>query len=473
MKEITTGFVNAQLVETQIISKYAFHYLKTLFENVQVQKGSITAEFAKILGIRDKYNAKNRDKHTHHTIDAFVLSLIPDSGRLKSILEKNAEIEELNKLNEFASHDERSHNLSRIETLNRELQQLLIESRIPINSLHKIIQKIENTTIAITPTREKIFATAKKKIRKGKLKGKYAMGDVVRGQLHKESFYGKIKLVQRDEAGKPLRDEKGEWVWLKDGEEEYAFVKRVPVDENLQIEKIIDPVIRNIFENAVKEKSLKEMKKEGGLLYTHPKTGKTKRIRHVRCFQKPTELLEIKEQSHKSKHDYKNVYYADNAENIYYALYEDENGKRTFEMLNLFDAIKIKHTNPVQKPEDYFEPVKEVGRGKNKTQAKLKAVLTQKKKVIIYNVKEDIKNIDLSTLSKRIYNIKGFEKDGRVIIQHNLEARKDEKIRKEMDSEINYDKPAPLLRLSVGNLNFAVEDRDFELKPDGEIIWKV
>ncbi|MCX7999529.1 MAG: hypothetical protein N3A69_11365, partial [Leptospiraceae bacterium] len=45
-------------------------------------------------------------------------------------------------------------------------------------------------------------------------------------------------------------------------EEDYAFVKRVPVDENLKIENIIDPIIKKLFENAVKEKSLKEMKKE-------------------------------------------------------------------------------------------------------------------------------------------------------------------------------------------------------------------
>ena len=50
--EITSGFKNSQKVDTQLISKYAFHYLKTYFDKVDVQKGSITAEFRKIYGLQ-------------------------------------------------------------------------------------------------------------------------------------------------------------------------------------------------------------------------------------------------------------------------------------------------------------------------------------------------------------------------------------------------------------------------------------
>lgn len=484
MTDVTTDFVNAQLVETQLISKYAFHYLKTLFENVQVQKGSVTADFAKVLGIRDKYKSKNRDKHTHHVVDAFVLSLIPDSARLKSILEKYGEIQELEKINEDAATDVRENNQRRIEILESELQQLLIESRIPLNTLHKIIQKIENETINFTPHKHKIFATAKKKIKKGKLKGKYASGDTVRGQLHKESFYGKIKLVERDENGKPKRDENKNWIWAKDknGKEEYAFVKRVPVDENLKIENIVDPVIKKIFEDAVKSKSLKEMQKEGGLIFKDPKTGKTIRIRHVRCFQKPTELLQIKQQSHKSKYDYKNYYYADNAENIYYALYEDEKGNRTFEMLNLFNAVKIKKYKEINKLEDFFEPTKKVGRGKNISDAKLKAVLYPNLRVIFFKEKkEELKNLSLSELSKRMYKVYSLygKTTGQIQFQHHLEARADKDITDPSNpskkligaSSIDFNNLLPRYLLSPVNFNFAIEGKDFELKIDGSVSW--
>ncbi len=48
-KEVPTGFVNSQLTDTQIITKYALHYLKTVFDKVYVIKGSITAQFRKNL----------------------------------------------------------------------------------------------------------------------------------------------------------------------------------------------------------------------------------------------------------------------------------------------------------------------------------------------------------------------------------------------------------------------------------------
>ncbi|MEO0273113.1 MAG: type II CRISPR RNA-guided endonuclease Cas9 [candidate division WOR-3 bacterium] len=481
-KEIKSGFVNAQLVDTQIISKYAFHYLKSLFENVQVQKGQVTTEYAKILGIRDQYKPKVRDKHSHHVIDALILSLVPDSTRLKSIMEKYAEIQELEKIKEYVSANNRDFNNKRIELLKSEIKQLLIESRIPINSLHKAIQHIKENVLTITPVKTKILATAKKKIKKGKLKGKYATGDTIRGQLHKESLYGKIKLVERDPDGKPLRNENGEWIWAtKDGSEQFAFVRRVPVDEELKIENIIDPHIKAIFKEAVKSKSLKEMKKEGGLIYNNPKTGKTIRIRHVRCFQKPTDLLEIKTQSHKSKHDYKNFYYADNAENIYYGLYEDALGKRTFEMLNLFNATKIKRTTPVKKIEDLFPPEKEIGRGKNKTRAKLKAVLYRYKKVIFYKeTMNELKELDEKQISSRIYFVYSLygKTDGRIQFQHHLEARADKDIinpntgKKLVGfSTVDFNDLKVRYLLSPSNFNFAIEGKDFNILYDGSINW--
>lgn len=66
MEEIKTGFKNSQLVDTQIISKYASHYLKTVFNKVEVQKGINTAVFRKIFGVQPLDEKKDRSKHSHH-----------------------------------------------------------------------------------------------------------------------------------------------------------------------------------------------------------------------------------------------------------------------------------------------------------------------------------------------------------------------------------------------------------------------
>ena len=51
--EVKPGFKNSQLKDTQLISKYAMHYLKSYFSRVDVQKGEVTAEFRKIFDIQE------------------------------------------------------------------------------------------------------------------------------------------------------------------------------------------------------------------------------------------------------------------------------------------------------------------------------------------------------------------------------------------------------------------------------------
>ena len=95
--ELPRGFINSQLVDTQIITKYAFHYLKTLFSKVDVIKGTQTAQFRKIYSIQPKNEVKDRDKHYHHAIDAAVLTLIPSARKREEILKKAYEYEEGNR----------------------------------------------------------------------------------------------------------------------------------------------------------------------------------------------------------------------------------------------------------------------------------------------------------------------------------------------------------------------------------------
>ena len=94
--EITTGFKNSQKIDTQLISKYAFHYLKSYFDKVDVQKGSITAEFRKLYQLQSSDEKKDRSKHSHHAKDAAVLTLIPIAAQRDLILEKYYQVKEEN-----------------------------------------------------------------------------------------------------------------------------------------------------------------------------------------------------------------------------------------------------------------------------------------------------------------------------------------------------------------------------------------
>ena len=84
--EYRAGWRNSQLRDTQTITKYALPFLKTVFNKVDVQKGNITADFRKIYKIQGRLERKERTKHSHHAIDAAVLTLIPPSAVRDKIL---------------------------------------------------------------------------------------------------------------------------------------------------------------------------------------------------------------------------------------------------------------------------------------------------------------------------------------------------------------------------------------------------
>lgn len=68
--------------------------------------------------------------------------------------------------------------------------------------------------------------------------------------MYKQSYIGKIKDVERDSAGKPLRNAEGDWKY-KTGKDAFVFTEGVPVKDALnKIEDIIDPQVQKWVSNA-------------------------------------------------------------------------------------------------------------------------------------------------------------------------------------------------------------------------------
>ena len=111
-KEITSNFRNNQLNDTRTISKYAYHYLKSVFGRVVVQRGETTAVFRKIFGFQDAYEKKDRSRHTHHAIDALTLSLIPYGPKRERMMELWYQIQEAHR---FKDYDAERHLRERLE----------------------------------------------------------------------------------------------------------------------------------------------------------------------------------------------------------------------------------------------------------------------------------------------------------------------------------------------------------------------
>ncbi|GCC53673.1 hypothetical protein SanaruYs_39180 [Chryseotalea sanaruensis] len=461
MQEVTSGFKNSQKVDTQLISKYAFHYLKSYFEKVDVQKGSITSEFRKIYGLQIPDLKKDRSKHSHHAKDAAVLTLIPAAAKRDELLKT------------YYEHQEKRQSFT-AEPFKGFKREFVwgIDDSILINNI--------TNNQALTPAKRIIRKRGKVQFIEGTQNPKIATGDCIRGQLHDETFFGAIKPAKRGEKGNIIRDEEGKII-----QEDIRYVVRVPFqfkkDTNSPGFKTLEEIEKQIVDEGLKKQIRVQVEKAGGLkeafeqgIYMLGKKGeKINKIRHIRVFKSATKPLEIKRHTYLSKHSYKQNYYANNASNSYFAIYQGAD-KKDCDFRNLFETARITSTNTIASKEDLFEKFVHLKKGKTQIELRLKCILeTGLKIVFIKSKEEDFKSMPLDELSKRFYVFTNFESDGRLNFKYHLEARESKEVTEDYkDSEVDFDNPKPTLRFAYSKYDFFVEGYDFKIKMDGSIQWK-
>lgn len=503
--EITTGFKNSQKVDTQLISKYAFHYLKTYFEKVDTQKGSITAEFRKIYSLQPADEKKDRSKHSHHAKDAAVLTLIPLAAKRDEILQTYYEYQERKE----------KYTTDPYKGFKREFV-WGIDDSILINNIAK--------DQSLTPANRKIRKRGKEVIIDGK--NRWATGDCIRGQLHLDTFYGAIKPAKRGEKGDIEKDENGKMIQ----EDNVKFVLRVPFNADFTgVDKIVDEGLKKQIQEHIKRAgNFKKAFEEG--IYLLDKNGKPhgNKVRHIRVWASVSEPLKIKKQTNLSDEEYKQHYYASNGENILCALYQKtvvdkrtgkEKQDRLLEIISLKDIADYLKTGEVSKAEDFknilFRKDKkgELIFNDNGQKESPYAILKTDMKVIFFD--NDIDELRIQEnesqaeyrkrISFRTYKIVKFT-GGRFTFLYHLEARNDNALKEaypenqvfkvdEKQKHVTYGgrgtsgftekvsdafkcnghnnfEPWPKLLYSVDWLNMAIEGKHFEIKPDGTIKWR-
>jgi len=499
MTEVTSGFKHSQLNDTRLITKYAYHYLKSVFTKVEVQKGSVTADFRKMLGVQSVDEKKSRDKHSHHTIDAAILSLIPVAAKRDKMLELFFKIQEEKKLNRDTYYLE--------QALQKEI------NACQIGNVSKLAQYIEDNILinhtytdqTLTPASRRARKNGKviwlrdeneiiKKDQDGNSIPKYWIkGDSIRGQLHKDTFYGKIRLVERDENGKPMRNDIGNWKFLTD-KEEYIYVKRISISELTTLDQIVSPELKKKIEEQLNGRTINKAIEDGIFMYDK-KGNIANRIRHIRIKTSVTNPILVKKQDYLSKYEHKQNFYAENAENTFYAYYWDgKSDVRGYDCRNLFNVALLLKTTNSKAIEDFFEPNKLIGRGKNKTLVPLYIVLKPGIKVIFYEKnKEELKGLLNFELSPRIYKMNRIfsSETGQVQFYHHLDARDEKQLLIDFPEKMIWHDGAPIgkrqkngfarfsnkttaprLLLSPSNFHFIIEGKDFDIKTDGTIKFR-
>lgn len=515
MTEVTNGFRNNQLNDTRIITKYAYHYLKTVFNKVEVQKGSITANFRKMLGIQSLDVKKNRDKHSHHAIDATVLTLIPTTTKRDKMLELfyQAQEEKLPKegITKYVIDLEKekkscglSGNVSNIVPY--------IESNILVNHISKDqtltpAHKRKRIRGKIVPNRDRNGRILFEKNEDGTFKydnyghkipqaKEWITGDSIRCKLHKESYLGAINYPLTDDTGFPMRDN-GEFVYKKDknGANVISMVENTPLDsfkKEDDFNRIIDPYVRQSITETIRKRMADGMSFKNALnepIWLTDKSGNNIKkdrnghtispIRHIRCrvpsgrgiFTKD-KALEIKKQSYQSRHDYKNYCYAQNDGNYICLLYEGvKQGKveRQFMFLNYLEFVKlgIKNTDQL-KQESYFQKIEE-----KRVTLYLSAIIKNGTRVLMWkNSPEELSLLSSTELSKRLYVVYKFNLKGAncIYLRNHIEAR-NEIPQNEDFTTFDDQKYQALLTMVANGFNCQIEGRDFIIDNLGNIIF--
>jgi CRISPR-associated endonuclease Csn1 len=465
IKEVSEGFRNNQLNDTRTITKYAYHYLKTVFNKVDVQKGKITAEFRKIVGVQSVDEKKDRSKHSHHAIDATILTLIPNAEKREKLLKLFYQKEE-DETNKALYETELKKILKSFVPKDSTTIKDYIESNILVNHISK--------DQALTPARRRKRIRGKivpildkdgKKILEtnedGSLKrDKYGRpipkakqwikGDSIRGELHKDTFYGAITrnkdfenpiyVVRRELKHKKNEQDTGFKNWEELG--------KVIVNKDL-IKMMKEQFPENTdFKTAV----------EQGIYMLDKNRNKVNQIRHVRC-EVPSvkNPLEIKDQTYKSDKEHKNKYYAA-VPNESYAMSKYESGDKKIKNYLVWNLFDISENRKVLSNDIPL---------KDNNGLKLVHTLIVGTILLVYNKNvEELYNMNKEQLQQRLYVVRGFWKDKRIILQKTINAEKDPKT----ENVKSFDNMPEMIRQSVNKLNYLIKGKDFDLI-GGEIVF--
>lgn len=434
MTDVPEGFSRRQGAGIGLVSKYAGLYLKSLFHkpgdrtksNVRVIKGLTTAEFRKMWGIQDEYEKKSRDNHIHHCIDAITIACI-----------------------EPGEYNETARYYQQLEEYERQRGNKPT-FRKPWPTFTEDILAIAKEILVVHNTPDNMPKHAKKWVRTSN--GKYiAKGDVARGSLHNDTYYGAIE---------------------RDGE--IRYVKRRSIDsfESVKdIDTIVDDAVREIVRKAVEGRNFKEaisapiyMNKEKGVL-----------VKKVRCYANSVKKpIDIRNHRDISPKEYKRQYHVANDGNYCMSIYEGlvkGKTKRAFEMVNMLEAANyFKQSMDRQFYSNIVPLTSPVG-------LSLKHILTIGKLVILYETnKDEIDFNNTNEINKRLYKITGLNLlptggsyFGRIVLKHAQEARPSKEIKAKNGAFKINEEYRPAIVLLHTQFNALVEGEDFEINVLGEI----
>lgn len=478
-KEITPNFRHNQLNDTRTISKYAYHYLKSVFGRVVVQRGQTTAVFRKIFGFQDAYEKKDRSRHTHHAIDALTLSLIPYGPKRERMMELWYQIQEAHRFKDYDLERQLKDKLEREKTLcglgryspNEVVQYIedttLVRNDATNNALTKNIKRYR-VRGKVVPLRDDNGNVVYEKTAKGikRVKAKHvSQGNSIRGAIHDQSFYGKIE----------------KWKDSGSHEKEELFVIRRKIEfksgnvgsgfkswDDLEKQMVDKKLFKKFKAQYPEGTPFRDACAEGFHTYLVENGVRRKvKVRHVRCIAVTAQPLKkhVFQPQHSDKEQY---YYVSPGEAYGVFEYVSKDGERLYESDNLF-TLSEKMKNGSLKEVPCPKTIKDK---KGKEYFHTRTILKDAT-ILIYPSGESAEaqyHLDAATISKRLYRINTIERDRKrlSLTRHNIVKSYTGKNGIE---DFDFKDLPDGMRMPIAKLNFLLLGTDFDII-NGTIIPK-
>lgn len=465
--EVTDGFKNSQLVDTRIITRHAILYLKSVFKKVEVQRGSTTAEFRKILGVQSVEEKKDRTLHSHHAIDATILTTIPTAGKRERILELFYKVQEKERRLKNCSGDAYEGLKQDLEGLQAKLKKEVVDCKLG-GEISQLGNFINDKIIINHCVKDQTLTPSHKRLRRrgrivgGKEHPIWQTGDTLRGEIHAESYYGAITQYAKDKEGNVLfnngKPKIDPTLWYVIRRKPTYFNDWKPLEKDI-VDKNLFKLMKEQFPDGT---SFEDACKQGFYMIKKGKDKKhnikTHRIRHVRCYAVKT-ALKIKEQIYKSTKDYKQYFYA--AVGDLYTMCCYTNGKnKEYRIYSLYDIAQHRKSG--------IEDIPEFITDEKGNRLELSYKLRKGDMVLLYEkTPEELYDMDPVNLKRRLYKVNSFENDGlRIIMTNHMVTNKEKG-----ESIKAYSQIPQAVRCAVNTLKFLImgDHNDFIIKSNNII----
>lgn len=425
-EEGLSGFKKRQLVDTGIMCSHAVEFLRSVYPRTYAVNGTATAFARKAWGVQTDA-IKDRSNHTHHAKDAMVIAALTPA-RFNTICTALKDDGSMVGRRECDICPAPYENFA--ENIRKACDEILVKHVLRQTTLKQSSKR--NCLAKSHPSKNN-----PKKIVSAVL----SRGDTVRGQLHKDTFYGCIMNPENNEKCYVKREE----------------LKGKVKDLLGNVGNIVDPEIRKTVQAAL-ERFLAEGKTD--VLAGDIKMQSGVSIKCVRMIQRQVKNPQsIRTQTFASELEYKNPYYVVSAGDSYFrmAIYNDQGVLRAEADNRLVWAKE-------HKKESYVSL--------DHKQGFVGFVYQGSMAIALREQNEDVRALGSAALRKRLYVLRstGSEADNRAQFTYAFSAGAKKDLGKPA-SQIDVENPPSLLRLNQRTYlsRMLFEGIHFKMMLDGSI----